>query len=30
MKLDSEQKLTLKDGERLYVIASGELVDDQG
>lgn len=30
MKLDSEQKLTLKDSERLYVIASGELVDDQG
>lgn len=30
MKLDSEQKLTLKDGERLYVIASGELVDAQG
>ncbi len=30
MKLDSEQKLTLEDAERLYVIASGELVDDQG
>jgi hypothetical protein len=30
MKLDSEHKLTLKDGERLYVIASGELVDAQG
>ncbi|MDI1298974.1 hypothetical protein [Methylotenera sp.] len=30
MKLDAEQKLTLKDGERLYVITSGELVDDKG
>lgn len=30
LKFDSEQKLTLKDGERLYVIASGELVDAQG
>ena len=30
MKLDTEQKLTLKEAERLYVIASGELVDEQG
>jgi hypothetical protein len=30
MKLDAKHKLTLKDGgERLYVVASGELVDEQ-
>jgi hypothetical protein len=30
MKLDRKQKLTLHDGVRLYVIASGEIVVDQG
>lgn len=30
MKLDSEKKLTLKDSERLYVMVSGSLVDENG
>lgn len=30
MTLDSEQKLTLKEGERLYVMAVGNLVDEHG
>ena len=30
LKLDGEQKLTLKDSERLYVLVSGNLVDENG
>lgn len=30
MKLDTEQKLNLKDSERLYILVTGELVDENG
>lgn len=30
MKIDTAKKLTLKDGERMYLLASGEIVDDAG